>query len=137
MKKPLLLSITLVAITCLCSFAPKQNETSSPYSNPAINQGLQPRDTTGHFVDGNIVRNIPDEKLTKEIEAILKTGDYVEGYQNITYSVNDGIVTLNGHVSVPGNKIKLEDRIKQIKGVVLIDNQISISDSDNKIIGKF
>jgi hypothetical protein len=131
------IAILLLGTTTLSAYAPAlrpgESPTPAPYTNPAYNQGLSTRDSSTLYSDGNLVRDISDKTISDEIHAILTSGFFTEGYQNITYSVQDGIVTLRGHVTTPDNKIKLEDRIRQIKGVILIDNQISIFGSDNKL----
>lgn len=130
--------LTISALLCTSfatAYAPtlKQGDLpTDPYSNPAYNQGLQRPDSTTLFKEGNQLRVTSDTAISNEIHGILTSGFFSQGYQNITYSVSDGVVTLNGHVTTPQNKISLEDRIRQVKGVVLINNMISIFDSDNK-----
>lgn len=131
------LTLCLGSISALEAFAPTippgQAPPPSPYANPANNQGLQPRDSLTIYQDGNIVRDVSDKEISAQIKAILSSGDFKEGYQNLTFTVSDGIVTLRGHVTRPENKLMVEDRIRKVKGVVLINNEISIYGSDNKI----
>jgi len=51
---------------------------------------------------------------------------YINVFDNLAYSVNDGVVTLTGQVLRPIDKDNVENAVKNVEGVTRIDNQIEV-----------
>jgi hyperosmotically inducible protein len=61
---------------------------------------------------------------------------YLDVFDNLTYSVNGGTVTLQGDVTRPSLKSDAESAVKQIEGVENVTNNINVlppSSSDDRI----
>ena len=67
-----------------------------------------------------------DKKISNKIRDALKKGINRPGYEQVTYEVNNGKVTLNGYVENESDKKKVEDKIKDIGGVESIENNINV-----------
>jgi len=69
--------------------------------------------------------NPSDHKIAKKINDAL-TGWFSSAYKDITYEVNDGVVTLSGTVEKLDEKRKAEDDVRKIDGVKEIHNKIQV-----------
>lgn len=71
-----------------------------------------------------------DEAIQGRIIEAINRNPYIEG-TDFTISVNDGEVTLGGTVSSDFEKGELSRLIQDVKGVVAIENNVSIAGSEN------
>jgi hyperosmotically inducible protein len=83
----------------------------------AVSVFAQPN--TGHPVAG-------DNPLTKEIRHELLMMPYYGIFDHLSFRVDGEQVTLMGEVSRPTLKAEAERRVKAVRGVELVDNQIRI-----------
>lgn len=75
---------------------------------------------------------VSDQELIKNVHDALSSGWFTKGYENVSYTVNNGVVTLRGSVETEENKAKAEDNVKKIDGVKQVINQISVVKLDQK-----
>jgi osmotically-inducible protein OsmY len=52
--------------------------------------------------------------------------DHYEVFDDVTANVKDGVATLSGKVTMPFKKTDIEKRVKSVKGVVEVRNQIDV-----------
>jgi osmotically-inducible protein OsmY len=69
---------------------------------------------------------ISDQELSRKIQETLSSGWFSQGFQHVSFDINNGNVNLMGSVDTIENKNKLEDTIKKIDGVKEVNNQITI-----------
>jgi hyperosmotically inducible periplasmic protein len=86
----------------------------------------------------NVVQthDIGEEHLTREIRHELVMLPYYGVFDNLTYKVNGGIVTLTGAVTRPSLKTDAENVVKHIEGVQQVMNEIRVlpnSPEDDKL----
>jgi|SRR5579872_813061 hyperosmotically inducible protein len=77
-----------------------------------------------------------DERITREVRHELLMLPYFGVFDNITYKVEDGTVTLMGNVVRPSLKPDAENAVKHIEGVDKVVNQIEVlppSTADDRI----
>ncbi len=67
-----------------------------------------------------------DEDINNDIKSTVGTGWFTKGYENVSFSVNNGVVTLTGSVNSQDDKDKLQDSLSKLKGVKQINNQILV-----------
>lgn len=61
---------------------------------------------------------------------------YIGVFDNLNYSVDNGVVTLSGQVTRPVDKVTAGRAVKNVKGVTAVNNQIEVlplSSFDNQI----
>jgi hyperosmotically inducible protein len=51
---------------------------------------------------------------------------YINVFDNLSYSVNEGVVTLSGQVTQPIEKYNAEQAVKHVEGVTRVDNRIEV-----------
>ncbi len=68
----------------------------------------------------------PTEPITKEVRHELVMLPYLDVFDNLTFSVDGGKVTLTGQVTRPTLKGDAERVVKRIAGVERVDNQIEV-----------
>jgi hyperosmotically inducible periplasmic protein len=77
-----------------------------------------------------------DEKLMKEVRHHLVMLPYFSVFDNLAYSVENGVVTLHGQVVQPTLKSDAEATVKDIGGVETVVNQIEVlplSSNDDRL----
>lgn len=87
---------------------------------------------------GNQPQTMSDQEITKKIRTALSSGWFTKGYDDVTFDVRNGTVTLRGTVETPDNKDRVEETVKRIDGVKQVNNQlvvtkgnsVSLSDSE-------
>jgi hyperosmotically inducible protein len=79
--------------------------------------------TTGMALAGN---NQPAGPIAKEVRHELVMLPYLDVFDNLTYGVDGGVVTLSGQVTRPTLKTDAERAVKRIKGVERVDNEIEV-----------
>jgi hyperosmotically inducible protein len=75
------------------------------------------------FAAGN---NQPASPVANEVRHELVMLPYLGVFDNLTYSVGGGVVTLSGQVTRPTLKGDAESVVKRIEGVERVDNQIEV-----------
>lgn len=71
-------------------------------------------------------KEVSDQELNKKIQEKLSSGWFSKGFQNVSFDINNGNVTLRGSVDTLENKNKVEDSVRKIEGVKYVTNQITI-----------
>lgn len=71
---------------------------------------------------------VTDEDISKQVHEVLSSGWLSSGYPDVTFDVNNGVVTLRGYVKNSDEKAKLETSIRKIDGVRQVNNEVSIND---------
>jgi osmotically-inducible protein OsmY len=78
----------------------------------------------GSLKDGS--QRSDDQEVIKKVGDTLSSGWFSKGFQDVSFEVYKGNVYLRGIVDTHENKNKIEDSIKKIEGVVLVNNQITV-----------
>jgi hyperosmotically inducible protein len=68
----------------------------------------------------------PSGPIAREVRHELVMLPYLDVFDNLTFSVDEGTVTLTGQVTRPTLKTDAERVVKRIEGVVRVDNQIEV-----------
>lgn len=73
----------------------------------------------------------PDEAIASEVNDALWADDIVRetDYHDLDVSVNDGLVTLNGHTQTPGIKARAEQATHSARGALGVENRL-VADDD-------
>lgn len=104
---------------------PYSQRNNQPYSQN--NQGQQVNQNQGYQ------RGTADQDIVKKIHDILSSGWFSKGFENVSFSVINGNVTLKGTIDTIENKNKIEDDITRINGVRQVNNQITIATANPNI----
>lgn len=83
-------------------------------------------DTTSRTTS-NAQSAISDNEITQEVNGLLEDGWFTSGYKQVTATVSNGIVTLQGSVPSQDDKIQLEQDVKSIDGVRSLKSQLQVS----------
>lgn len=76
---------------------------------------------------------ISDKDLTKKIHEEIKAGWFSEGFEQVKVRVDEGRVTLFGSVKKAHDKNYLEERVKEIKGVKGVYNQLEVKEEGKRV----
>ena len=76
--------------------------------------------------------NQPSGPIAKEVRHELVMLPYLDVFDNLSYRVDGGIVTLTGEVTLPTLKSDAERAVKSIEGVERVDNQIEVLPLSNQ-----
>lgn len=76
--------------------------------------------------------NQPAGPIAKEVRHELVMLPYLDVFDNLSYRVDGGIVTLTGEVTLPTLKSDAERAVKSIEGVERVDNQIEVLPLSNQ-----
>src|ERR1700689_4174355 len=68
----------------------------------------------------------PSGPIDKEVRHELVMLPYLDVFDNLSFSVDEGTVTLTGQVTRPTLKGDAERAVKRIEGVEKVDNQIEV-----------
>lgn len=71
--------------------------------------------------------NYSDQNINGKVDDIVGSGWFSKGFQNVSYDVNNGNVTIRGTVDSIENKNKIEDKIRKIDGVKSVTNDLKIA----------
>ena len=77
-------------------------------------------------------RPLSDMEVKKKIEEKLGSTWFSKGFQNVTFDINHGNVSLRGSVDSLENKNKVEDSIKKIDGVRSVHSEITVTKENSK-----
>lgn len=66
------------------------------------------------------------DRITREVRHELVTLPYYGVFDNLVYSVNNGVVTLDGQVTNPTLKSDAANAVKRIEGVTQVNNRIEV-----------
>ena len=75
----------------------------------------------------------PDSLVQHKIEEGLKSNYLRKNYENVIVRVYSGNVTLSGSVETEQDRQEVESRVRAIKGVKNINDQIRVAPSENKV----
>jgi hyperosmotically inducible periplasmic protein len=70
--------------------------------------------------------NQPTGPIAKEVRHELVMLPYLDVFDNLSYRVDGGLVTISGQVTRPTLKTDAERVVKSIEGVERVDNQIEV-----------
>lgn len=70
---------------------------------------------------------ISDQDISKKIHDAIGSGWFSSGYENVTFELYNGNVTLKGFVDTLDGKKQVEDEVRKIDGVKQINNQINVN----------
>jgi osmotically-inducible protein OsmY len=73
---------------------------------------------------------VADEEIKERAENIFSWMEDIDA-EDITVSVHAGKVSLNGYVDTYWKKIRAEDTIKDLRGVVEVENALSVIPTEN------
>jgi osmotically-inducible protein OsmY len=108
----------------------QQQGNQAHYYQQQGNQGYdrnQRNDNSYGSQNSNNQKPVSDQDINKKIHDAIGSGWFSKGFQNVTYDVNNGYVTLRGTVDTLENKNKVEESVKKIDGVRQVNNQITIA----------
>ena len=63
-----------------------------------------------------------EDQVRREILSV----PYINVFDNLSYAVDNGVVTLSGQVTRPIDKDYVEQAVKKVAGITRIDNQIEV-----------
>ena len=104
-------------------------DNGNQYQNQNNDRGMNYYQDNGKM--GN-AKMVSDQEIIKNVHDALSSGWFTKGYENVSYVVKDGIVTLRGTVDTAENKNKAEEKVKGIDGVKQVMNQIVVSKEEPK-----
>lgn len=107
---------------------PRQNPTQTRNSNQSYNQ----RKTSQTYAYDNNKSHESDQDLTKKIQDKIGPGWISKGYDQVTFKVDDGNVTLQGYVKTNNDKENVEREVRNIKGVNSVNSQIKVQERTGK-----
>lgn len=140
--KKLFIFIALTSTSIACAYANYSNGYNNQYQGNGYYQGNPPQNQM-HYQNQmyqNQQQNAPltpeqqaiqDKEIQKKISSAL-TSWFSKEYQNISFDVNQGFVTLKGTVNTPNERNKAEEKIRTIAGIRQINNQITVLEDPNK-----
>jgi len=110
-------------------------ENANPYHNQSNDRGMNYYQDNGNG-NGNAktitIKLTSDQDIIKNLHDTLSAGWFSKGYENVSYVVKDGVVTLRGTVDTAESKAKAEEKVKSIDGVKQVINQIVVSKEEPK-----
>ncbi len=83
-----------------------------------------------------LANNPSQDRMSREVRHELVMLPYYGVFDNLAYSVNNGVVTLYGEVTRPSLKSDAGNAVKGIEGVTRVDNKIQtlpLSSADDQI----
>lgn len=87
--------------------------------------GYQNRDS-GYY-QGSATKVISDQEINDKIRDAIGSGWFSKGYENVSFNVRNGNVSLRGSVATLDDRKNVEDAVRKIEGVRSVDNQIVIN----------
>jgi osmotically-inducible protein OsmY len=73
-----------------------------------------------------------DRQLSQRIREALKGGFLSKGFENVSFEVHDGSVTLRGSVNSDIDRRKIMERIQKIQGIKNINGRIEVINEEQK-----
>ena len=67
-----------------------------------------------------------DMELAEKVQDVIKKQGFIKGGNNITFSVSNRVVSLNGIIDSESEKQRVGDRVKSIDGVRSVQNNITV-----------
>ncbi len=116
------------------SIKPVQNKTmeqpgytnQNRYNQPKVSMNSEQEQKANPAVDNQQMK--ADSQLKDQIHNELTNNWFSKNYPGIDVQVSNGIVFLNGEVGSQKDKSEIQNRIKGLKGVKRIENNISAKD---------
>lgn len=72
-------------------------------------------------------KSVSDQDIKAKIQDSLNGGWFAQGFNNVSFEINNGNVTLRGTVDSMDNKNKIEENVKKMDGVKQVNNQITVA----------
>lgn len=69
---------------------------------------------------------VPLDPVQKNVRKALVTIPYLSVFDNLSYSVDNGVVTLSGQVTQPYLKDYAEKSVKDVPGITAVNDQIEV-----------
>jgi len=108
-------------------------ENANPYHNQNNDRGMNYYQDNGNNNAKTItIKLTSDQDIIKNLHDNLSAGWFSKGYENVSYVVKDGVVTLRGTVDTAESKAKAEEKVKSLDGVKQVINQIVVSKEEPK-----
>lgn len=73
-------------------------------------------------------RNSSDDQVKEDVNYALSDGYFMKGYEGVRGDVREGVVILIGTVSTSADREKLENKIRDIRGVRGVQNNVKVTD---------
>ncbi len=130
MRTGVLLNSALVVAVALLGGCSDRSTTASSMRTPPV-----PQAQSGNS-DRSMATNVPQTRLEKEVRHELVMLPYYGVFDNLSYRVDNGTVTLMGSVSRPTLKSDAENVVKNVEGVQRVINNIEVlpvSPNDDRI----
>ncbi|CRX39277.1 BON domain-containing protein [Estrella lausannensis] len=102
-------------------------------SDPANRQQGSFHPTSKNYVASNAHDNsmqLTDAELAKQIHDKLDSGWLSKSYAGVTARVSNGNVVLQGQVGTSVDKSKLEEEIRNMKGVISLNSQVTVGEQN-------
>ena len=81
------------------------------------NQPVTFQDQNAQLVNKPTTTAKTDQDLNKDVNSIIGSGWFSKGFENVSYTVKDGVVTLAGSVNSQDDKNKIEKKVSELNGV--------------------
>ncbi len=104
--------------------APGQSNTMQPTQNNNSNSNYMTQDFSQTPQKAEHV--ILDKDVAKSVSDALTSGLFSNNYQNVSFDVNNGVVTLRGYVYAADDKTKVENKIQGVAGVKQVISEITV-----------
>jgi osmotically-inducible protein OsmY len=114
--------LTLLALTSVTVASANQNYQPAANAQNNLQNEYEARD----YQLGN-----SDQEANKEIRKALGSGWFSKGFDHVTFHVQNGNVNLRGTVDSVESKEKIEEKVKSIKGIATVTNNITVVESGN------
>lgn len=107
---------------------PGYSQSNMDQMNSNYNQNRFMQDGTmyGQNRDMRNQKMVPDQEIARNVHDVLSAGWTTKGYPNVTFDVNNGIVTLRGTVDTSDDKTSVEEKIRKIEGVRQLNSQLAV-----------
>ncbi len=114
-----------------------QHDDNRPYGSSQYNKDenydyQKPADQNKSVLSDEDKKLSPDQRLNKKVHDTLTGGWFSKGFQDVSYDVNGGHVTLRGTVDSQENKDQVDNSIKKIDGVTGVTNEITVVKAGSK-----
>ena len=98
-------------------------------SNRSLDRNAQDRNAANNRSDSDSDLDADDQELLNQVQAALKGNGSTKNYShNVRASVDDGTVTLDGRVRSEEERSDVRNRVRKIKDVDDIDDNLEIND---------
>lgn len=89
--------------------------------------GYQTNTNTTQGFSAQAQKTIPDQEIAKDVHEVLAGGWFSKGYPNVSFDVNNGVVTIRGVVETLEDKTKLDESLRKVDGIRQVNNQLTVT----------